>query len=236
MLTKNTIVKIISGVLIGGVVLSIGGMAFAKNTTTDTTGNVKNRVLGKAGMAKHQRMGMTQDMGKMIMWNMQEGIETVLEDLVASGVITRTKADELKSYIRKKEEEQKAEIEKFKNMTPEERKTQFEENKGRIMPRRVDILEDAVTEGMLTKDEAGAIKDKIAEINEEMRQKRLSDALNALVQKGTISQEQMDKILQYIENKEKQMKEMMDSIKAMTPEERRQYMQSNMGDKRIYTK
>lgn len=232
MMTKKTIVKIISGVVIGGTLLSIGGLAFANNVTTNTTGELRGGFPGKAGMTMQEKGGMRGGPGKMMAGNMQEGMQSMLKELVASGSITQEKADQLTSYMTKKEEERKAQFEKFKSMTPEERKAQLEANKEQIKGKRVDLFGDVVAQGILTQQEADNIKKKIVEINETKRKNNLSDTLNGLIEKGTINVEQKDKILKYFDVKEAQMKEVMDKVKDMTPEQRRDYIKENMGDRK----
>jgi len=80
----------------------------------------------------------------------QEIMTEVLDKIVEDGTLSQEKADKILNFINEKEEERKAEFEKTKDMTREERKAYFKENK----PQRSNLLDALVEEGIITQDEA----------------------------------------------------------------------------------
>ena len=84
-----------------------------------------------------------------------------VDGLVADNVIPRETGDKLLAYLSQKKEAHKAEREKLKSMTEEERKAYFEEQKAK---READgPFAELVKNGTLTQEQAGAIAKALRE-------------------------------------------------------------------------
>ena len=84
-----------------------------------------------------------------------------VDGLVADNVIPRETGDKLLAYFSQKQEERKAERDKLKSMTDEERKAYFEEEKSK---REVDgPFAELVKNGTLTEEQAKAVAKAIRE-------------------------------------------------------------------------
>jgi Tfp pilus assembly protein PilP len=164
-------------------------------------------------------------------WNLQ------LKDLVTGGTINQATADKMQAYLTEQENTMKAEMDKLQGMTAEQRKTYFESNKSELV-KKVDILNDMVEKGILTQQQADAIKviqqTKQAEEKLAMQAKHLeytTAALNKLVESKVITSEQLIKINEYVAKEQAAKTAEMEKIKAMTDEEATAYFKSNAGSK-----
>lgn len=103
-----------------------------------------------------------------------EGLKTTLDALVRSGKITQAKEDKIISFMNEKSETMKAEMEKVKNMTEDERKAYFESKKD---TERIDIFKELVDNGTLTQTEVDAIKAAMPKM-ERVKDKKAKIATN----------------------------------------------------------
>lgn len=202
---RKTVVTALSGVLIGGLLLT-GGLAFAGDTDNAASNSWAGKIpvvgkllQGAGGMMKgrgHFRAG-----GQMLS-------QDTLDQLVKEEVITQNKADEIKAYIDKLAQERQA------------------QDPGTRPGARQDLFTQLVTNNILTQEQADTIKAKIREIADQQHQQRISDSLKALVEKGTVTQEQADKILKQFAVAEKEREELAQKMENMTLKEIRSYMQN----------
>lgn len=204
MFQKKTILTALGGVLVGGMLLS-GGMVFAGDANNSVPDTGKMPFFGQA--MKH-RGGMAFGKGDFMVGKGKLSQET-LDQLVKDGVVTQAKADEIKAYIDKRVQERQA-----KDTAPKP--------KG-----RQDLFTELVTNNILTQEQADTIKTKIREIADQQHQKRISDNLKTLVEKGTITREQADKILKKFEDAKKERESLAQKMENMTLKEIRQYIQDN---------
>jgi uncharacterized protein YutE (UPF0331/DUF86 family) len=86
-----------------------------------------------------------------------KGFETVLDKLVEEGKLKETSSKAVQEYMKTQGEARKAEMEKIKDLSAEEKKAYFENNK----KERVDILEKMVADGVISADEAKIIKEAV---------------------------------------------------------------------------
>jgi len=92
---------------------------------------------------------------------------------------------------------------------------------------RQDLFSDMVKNDILTQEQADTIKVKIKEKAEAQSRQMISDRLKTLVEQGTVTQEQFDKVLKAFEDARKEHEALFEKTGDMTPEERRQFMQDN---------
>lgn len=189
----NNLNKILSTLVIGGVLLSASAVAFADEAKTTTDNSFKNRppVAGKMMKGGDRNKSFSE---KGVMKN---NIEDNLKTLVSSGIITQDEADEILALSTQEAEARQAEMDKVKNMTEEERKAYFESNKDLNRGKKEDLFAKAVSKGIITQEKADASEAKLHEIRDAEKEAKLNEGLSGLVTAGTITQEQSDKIITY---------------------------------------
>lgn len=222
---KRIFKRLFSGVLIGGLLLTSGGLVIADDQTAD-------QISSKAAIQGPQFPGKSG--GPMF----QELSEDTLDALVNSGTISQEQADKIQALVEANVAEQKARAGEFANMTEEERQTFLDEQKAKAeefknlskeerqalkdeqKSGRVDVLSQAVTDGIITQSEADAIKNSIQEIQTQDRLAAQQKQLDTLVAAGTITQEQADKLLALVKTNSEEQKAKAEEFKNMTEEER----------------
>ncbi len=229
---RKYLIKIISGVVIGGLLFSTGANVFASDS--QGASNKKPPCEGRMDMGGKDHFKGEKGFG---MKGPKEngGFVNMLSELVKDGTLTQNESDKIAEYMNKKQEQRKAEMDKIKSMTPEERKSYFEGRRDK----KQDILSELVSNGILTQEKADVVKNKLAQKQEENRKARLNEItnkLNELVEKGTISKEQVAKVIEGIKQQESERKAEMDKIKSMTKDERDAYFKSLKGQKGDFLK
>lgn len=150
-----------------------------------------------------------------------------LDSLVKSGTITQAQEDKILSLIKQKEDERKAEMEKVKNMTEEQRKEYFKQNKVKA---KGDIFKELVEQNVITQQQADTIKNTIFDKNKDKRKDfkggNFKTFLDNQVKAGVITQDEENKIISYMNKKAEDKKAEMEKIKSMTDEERKAYFEN----------
>ncbi len=138
---RKTIAKTISGVLIGGMLLS-GGIVYA----ADNSGNNSPGKISASGQAVTQTDGWARA-------QKQQRIKAGLKALVDQGTINQPQSDKIKKQFEETQKERKALFGKMKGMTKEERRQYMKDNKAKIKK----PLEQLVQDGVISQDQAKAI-------------------------------------------------------------------------------
>ncbi|HYE09318.1 MAG TPA: hypothetical protein VEF53_03970 [Patescibacteria group bacterium] len=148
-----------------------------------------------------------------------EGFKAVIDKLVEEGKLSREKADQIDKFIQQKKEEQKNQQDSSKRSF----------NKGH----KYGLVKDLVDAKIINETEAEAIRNKFKEIKEAA----LNEKLTSMVQKGTITQAQADKVKVYFENARKEKEEMRNKLENMTEEQRKaffkEYKKNNVMNKLV---
>lgn len=155
MKSNKIVVKLMAGVIIAGVTLSAGTTAFA---------NTKDKVSSKI-----QTLG-TEKREAFKQGFFGGDIKAQLDTLVKDGTITQAQKDKVVEYMNKKDEARKAEMEKIKAMTEEERKAYFETNTAKV---RIDLFKELVDAGILNQAQADAAKKLLPQHKELKRDKTI---------------------------------------------------------------
>lgn len=159
MIEKKTLVTALSGVLVGGLLLS-GGMTFASSAKSSEANNQTGKMpfLGEKG----HRGGMEPGRGGMELGRGDFGTggpklsQESLDQLVKEDAITQEKANEIKAYLDKMEKEMQTRSAEMKKLTPEERKASPKA--------KSDLFAELVTNNILTQEQADTLKTRIHEL------------------------------------------------------------------------
>ena len=239
----------ISGILIGGILLS-GGMAFAESSGNSRVAKLAGKIpwvgqkMGHRGgiigvKGQFGTLGVrlclenldqlveegtiTQVKADEIRTKRQQKISDVLETLVGNGTISREQSDKILKSFADAAAYREAEAEKIENMTVREARQYIMDNRGKPQ----NNLGQLVTDGVIIQEQADAFKNAMALNAQALNQQRLTDGMKALVDKGTITQDQVNKILAKLESVRTDKEAYREKIKNMTPEERQEYIKTN---------
>ncbi|MCT4619714.1 MAG: hypothetical protein N4A62_10045 [Marinisporobacter sp.] len=210
--------KMVNGILIGAMVFSMAGMAFADNISTE-----KKASKGRLGIEK--RVGERFE-------KRGPNLEDTITKLVEAGTITQDEATKWKAFNEERMEERKAEMDKVKAMTKEERKAYLEERKDNkeAGPRRGGMA-TLVEEGVFTQEKADQVGEKMHEMRALEQEKRFEEKMNKLVEDGMITQDEATKWKAFHEEKVEERKAEMDKVKAMSEEDRKAYFEERKNTK-----
>jgi len=215
--------RIVTGALLGGLLLGSVGFAYAADSSSVTTAvdNAKSKIKSMMPGGLGHGPGMGQEKGI--------GINLDLEALVTDGVITSEESEAIQTNIDALKAERKAEMDKIKAMTDEERQAYFESKKAETNESNVktDFLTTLVNENIISSDTADAIRETQQAQRQEAMQNRLTEGLTTLVNDKTITSEQSDTILAALKEEQAARQAEMEKVKAMTAEERQAYLQEN---------
>lgn len=235
-MNSKRLTKFISGAVVVSVVLTTGVTTLAAQRSKDnaTAWNKLKSVVSTNGTSEGKGPCKVGKGGNF---------KSILDEMVKEGTLTQSEADKITTYQKSKQESMKAEMDKVKKMTDEERKNYL----GTKRTERINFLTELVNNGIITQAKADALKAKIEQKRLEMKAARINEMksqLNTLVTKGTINQTQADKIIEYMSQvKEKVIIEKgnitqieKDKLKNMTEQERKAYFEKMKGEKGNFLK
>lgn len=203
--------------LAGVFTLFMGGQVLAYNAKTALT----NQQLPDGQQGKHKARYQMQS----------DSLKEKLDSLVKSGTITQAQEDKIISYMKQKSNERKAEMEKVKSMTKEQRKEYFKQKKANG---RSDMFKDLVEQNIITQQQADTIKKLVFEKNKiqkhEFNKEKFKVQLDNQVKAGIITQDEENKIIAYMTKKAEERKAEMEKIKNMTKEEKKVYFEKKKSE------
>ncbi len=143
-------------------------------------------------------------------------LEDAVTKLMQEGKLSTDKAERILEFKKKKLEE--------RNMLTKEQKHQMKKRS---------LLSEMKQEGIITDEEAQIIRLKL----HEMKETRLADGMQGLVDKGVLTPKDIDNIRDYMVKTREERKARIEKLKAMTPEERKVYFRENKKERKdIITK
>jgi hypothetical protein len=218
MIDQKTVKKLLSGFLIGGLLLGSGVAVLADTDATEVSsqpnGNLPIHGLKMPGMQQAN----------------QELMQSILNGLVNDGTLTQAQCDEIIAKTTQLDADRKAEMKKITEMTQSERDAYRQENKT-DKTQKTDLYTQLVNDGTITSEQAQSIKIAVQNKMASQRQTQLQTTLSGLVDKGSISSEQSVAILEKIAQEDTTRKAAMEKMKAMTKEEREANKQENKSEK-----
>lgn len=188
--------KIMAASLAGVLILSVGGTSSA----------------AAAENPQNTPAASTDDVKGTFKMSLNSDLQKFVDDKI----ITKEQADKIEEYFKKKREEHKAEFEKIRSMTKEEREKYIQNN----LKQKKDPFDELVSSRIITKEQAEKLKDGFSK----QRSESLQDTLKAEVSKGTISQEQLNKINEFMAKKREEREAEYERLKKMNEEERKAYI------------
>lgn len=207
-MTKTWKRKMVYGLVIGCTTLALGGIAFADSEAPSPGGP-----MGMPSREHHEKM-MKQHMGDE------------LKELVNQGKITQAQAEQVLAFFNLKDQERKADFDKMKNMSPEERHAFIEQHR----PQHHDMANDLQANAGLSAEQAQAVAEALRPpMPPEPRDfiKQAGEKLNGLVSLNTITQEQAEQVLTFFKSKDEERQADFEKMKSMTPEERHAFMEQH---------
>lgn len=152
--------------------------------------------------------------------------KAALDKLVKDKTITQAQEDKIIEYINEKKEKRIIEKNKIKDMTEAERKEYLSKKQRNNSV----FLTELVDKGVITKTQAAAVKKVLPRRHEKKHFKSMEEInndLNKLVESQTITKDQEDKIIEYINKRRNDKKAEFDKLKDMTEEEKKDYFKNN---------
>ncbi|AKA67180.1 hypothetical protein [Clostridium scatologenes] len=208
MVNKKLMTKVIAALVVSGTLLSTATYASAKSATS--TAKVK---ASQSAKVNHKKAGTP--------------LKTELDKLVTAGTITADEETKILDFQKQKATEKKAEMEKIKGMTADQRKAYFAANP----KQKTDLFTELVNANIVTQAQADAIKaalpQKQVKHNENKSQKGIKAQLDKLVTAGTITADEETKILDFQKQKAAERKAEMEKVKGMTADQRKDYFAAN---------
>lgn len=224
MKSKSIVVKTVTGILLGTMILSVGVIASAKSKATNLKSSSKILSNKNINSKKNSHAKL---------------LKSKLDSFVKAGTITQDQEDKIISYMKEKADARKAERDKVKNMTDAERKAYFQQKK---TEKKSTIFEDLVSQNIISQSQADTIskslplnkgrhnKGKFNGFKKSNRVTVLKPKLDSLVKAGTITQDQEDKIISYMKEKADARKAERDKVKNMTDAERKAYFEQKKSE------
>ena len=254
MKSKNTLLKVASTFLIGGMVLSTGGLALAQTSAK----NAKTQIAAKApsiaptlksvltSLVKAKSITQTTSTTLLNYYNKKvtakskaaSTVTNLLSSAVTDKIITQTQANKIKQKITAL---QNAQINaKLSPLVKAKTITQAQANK--IVTYYAKYSNTAfsklVTAKIITQAQADKVKNTLnakptqskqiqSPNTQQSREQQIKTKLSSLVKTGTITQAQADKIAAAYNKMEADRASSMQNLKSMTQEQRKTYMEQN---------
>ncbi|HYE83939.1 MAG TPA: hypothetical protein VEG39_17460 [Clostridia bacterium] len=133
-------------------------------------------------------------------------LEEAVIKLMQEGKLTKEKAEKILEYKKKRADE-------LSKLTKEQIRALKRDNK------KNSLLGDLIKDGIITEEEAQVIKAKLRE----MKDIRMNDGMQGLVDKGVLTAKDIENIRSYMLKVREERKAKLEKLKTMTAEERKQY-------------
>ncbi|MCE5285842.1 MAG: hypothetical protein LLG02_08350 [Pelosinus sp.] len=201
--------KIAVGLLLGSLcALSVGTAVFASSQNNqDGTPSAMCQDF-RSDKGEHQRPHP-----------MMEAAKEKLDKLVKDGAISEEQKSKLVAFFNQKGTEMKANMEKMKGMSQEERQAYFQQMRNQ----HPDFVGEIKNAAGLTDDQAKSVLEALRPKHHQMNPEKLAQSLSKLVSDSTISQDQADSVVNFFKAKAAEFKAEMTKVKEMSKEDRQAY-------------
>lgn len=213
--------RIITGVLVGGILLT-GSIALAASGTSADSSTSKPADHQDIGRGHGGGMGGGRyDPAKMA--------ETWAQ-LVTDNILSQSQSDQIQALAEGTAAERQSKMAASKDLTDIEKAALRDQNPAA----QQDLFSQAVTAEIITQTEADDLRTAIQEINQSQRQAEMTEKLLKLVDEDTITQAQADAVLENIATEAENRQSEMAKIKDMTDNERQLYMNQLRSEKQSF--
>ena len=211
MKNKSLKIKILSAMLCTGLTLSTASFTFAAVKNNDgvsekstTSMDFRNSMDEK----KFEEQKRTE---------MKATLEGVIKDSVRSNIITQAEGDKILEYVKLKAEKK---CEKGKKC----KRQKGDHTKG-------GLFNDLVTEGILTKEKANELREKMYIKKTELKKEELQKGLTTLVDNKILTMEQSKKVQEAIMARDAERAEDYKKMRDMSDSEKKMHMEKMKGTK-----
>lgn len=142
-------------------------------------------------------------------------LEEAVLKLVQEGKLSKEKAERVLEYRKKKAEE-------FNRLTKGEKQQMKDQLK------KGSLLNEMKREGILTEEEVKTIRAKLRE----MKEARMSEGLQKLVDNGVLTSDDINNIRDYMLKIRDERKTQIEKLKSMTPEQRKEYFNNSKNERK----
>ena len=142
-------------------------------------------------------------------------LEEAVTKLMQEGKLSQEKVDKILEYKKKKADEM--------GKLSRDQLKELKKNK-----KQGSLLGDMVSNGIITEDEAQLIKEKLRE----MKEKRMNDGMQSLLDKGVLTQKDIENIRSYMLKVREEREAQIEKLKTMTEEERKEYFAKAKKDRK----
>ncbi|MBZ9689193.1 hypothetical protein G9F72_023115 [Clostridium estertheticum] len=207
-------IKILSGMLCTGLALSGTSLSLAA---------VKDTGSAKVELASSMDVKVPMDKENIKeerQAEMKATLDTVINESVGSGIITKEEGDKVLEYVKTKSQKRS-----------EENKTDKKCKNGKCEGAKGGLFNDLVTDGVLTQEKSNALKERMYVKHTQIRTEKLEKGLNTLVASKVLTNEQSVKVKEAIMARDAERKENYNKMKDMNEKERKDYMKKIKSDK-----
>ena len=203
MKNKSLRIKILSGMLCTGLALSASSISFAaENQGSITRENFVTSMDLKVTVEKHKEM-------KERHAKMKATFEVVIKESIKSKIITKDEGEKVLKYVAEKSEK-KCEDKK------DCKKVRDHKEKG-------GLFNELVTEGILSKEKANALREKVYIKKSEMRNEEIQKSLNTLVDTKVLTSEQSKKVVKAIKVAQEEKIENFKRMRELSDTEKEEF-------------
>lgn len=207
MKNKAIRIKILSGMLCTGLALSGATTSFAAVSGMEgSKEKLATSMDFRATMDKKQEKEIRHAEMKVV-------LEAVIKDSVKGNIITEAEGNKVLEYVKVKFEVKAKDTKKDKKCRD-----------GKCDKAKGGLFEDLVTEGILTKEKADALREKMYDKKSEMRTEQLEKGLNTLVANKVLTAEQSKKVKEAMMARDAERKENFKKMRSMNEKEKEEYM------------
>jgi polyhydroxyalkanoate synthesis regulator phasin len=183
--------------------------------------NLFSAIVQKGILTADQANTLKQQLQQKVQQARQDNMTNKLNALVSAGTITQDQAATIEKYFTTAESNMKADFEKIKSMSADQRSAYFKQMKAN----RINPLAQMVKDGVITQQQSDAIAKALhpgagSDKNAAKGTNRIQKELAKLVANNTISQQQADSIQVYAQKAIVSLKANFANIKSMSPQDR----------------
>ena len=212
MKNKSLRIKILSGMLCTGLALSASSFSFAAERQVNSSKeNFATSMDVKIPVEKCKEMQQRHAKMKIT-------FEVVIKESIEEKIITKDEGDKVLKHMSEKFEK------KYEDKKDCKKVRDHKEKSG--------LFNELVSEGILTKEKADALREKMYIKKSEMRNEEIQKGLNSLVDNKVLTSDQSKKVAKAIKVAQEEKKENFKRMKELSETEKKEFMKK-IRDKKV---